>query len=66
MKFIGTTIPVRTEIAKWYGLSERGLRYRLAQKGVHITNRILTLSDIELIISQLGKPPLFPADLFLI
>ena len=50
----------RTEIAAWYGLSERGLRYRCAKYGVHITNRILTKSDVRQIIEKLGDPPFLP------
>lgn len=50
----------RCDIAKWYGICTSALRYRFAQKGIKITNRIFTISDVEYIIEKLGKPPFMP------
>lgn len=54
----------RTEIAQWYDIKERTLRYRMETKGIHITNRILTECDIRLILKGLGKPLYMPPDLY--
>ncbi len=54
----------RTEIAHWYDISERTLRYRMENKGIQITNRILTEDDIRLILKGLGKPLYMPPDLY--
>ena len=63
MESTSIDIFTRAEVAKWYKLSERGLRYRFIKKGVVITNRSLTLTDIEYIISKLGKPPFMPPNI---
>jgi hypothetical protein len=54
----------RADIAKWYNISERALRDRMQKKQVHITNRVLTDDDIRTILSALGKPQCFPAELY--
>ena len=59
-----TKIITRTEIAVWYGLTERGLRYRMQKENVHISNRILTECDIRSILKGLGRPCFMPLDLY--
>lgn len=53
----------RADIAKWYNISERALRDRIQKKQINITNRVLTDDDIRKILSTLGKPQSFPAEL---
>ncbi len=50
----------RTDIAAWYGISERALRNRLTKCDVHITNRTLTIDDIRTMLAALGKPLYMP------
>ncbi len=54
----------RTEIAQWYGITERSLRYRMQKENVHISNRILTVCDIRLILKGLGRPRFMLSDLY--
>lgn len=53
----------RTEIAKWYGITERALRNRMQNKNLRITNRILTQDDIRLILRVLKEPQSMPPEL---
>ena len=39
----------RTDVATWYGITERGLRYRMKEAAISIKNRILTFGDIKAI-----------------
>jgi hypothetical protein len=54
----------RTEIAQWYGITERALRNRMKNVNLHITNRILTRDDIRLILRVLKEPQFMPIDLY--
>ncbi len=54
----------RTEVALWYGITERALRYRMNNKNIQIANRILTECDIRLILKRLDKPFYMPPDLY--
>lgn len=54
----------RTEVAQWYGITERALRYRMDSKNIQIANRILTECDIRLILKGLGKPLYMPPHLY--
>ena len=50
----------REVVAKWYGISVEGLRYRFRQYQVKIKRRIFTIDDVRYIISRLGIPPFLP------
>ena len=50
----------RETIAKWYGLTVHGLRYRFKTHGVRLQHRILTISDVQYIISKCGMPSNLP------
>jgi len=50
----------REDIAKWYCISERGLRLRFQKAKLSIKHRVLTLMDILIIFQALGKPQLCP------
>ena len=54
----------RTEIAAWYGISERGLRYRMNEAKISIKNRILTFDDVKAILIALGIPQNLPRELY--
>ncbi len=54
----------RTEIAGWYNISDRGLRYRMKEAAIYIKNRILTFDDIKAILIALGVPPNLPTELY--
>ena len=55
----------RTELATWYGITERALRYRMKEKNLCVENCILTWTDIRFIIEHLGVPPHLPPDVVL-
>ena len=50
----------RADIAKWYNISESGLRKRMTKKDVLIENRVLTDDDVRLILTALGRPQGIP------
>lgn len=54
----------RTEIAAWYSISERGLRYRMNEAKISIKNRILTFDDVKAILIALGIPPNLPFEMY--
>lgn len=54
----------RTNIAAWYGISERGLRYRMKEATISIKNRILTFDDVKVILTGLGVPQYLPSELY--
>lgn len=54
----------RTEIAFWYGISERGLRYQMNEAKISIKNRILTFDDVKAILIALGTPQNLPRELY--
>ena len=56
------TIITRVELAKWYGITERGLRKRMKKAELCIKNRILTLNDLWTIIEKIGFPPMIPPE----
>jgi hypothetical protein len=53
-------MPTRLEIAKWYRITDRGLRLRMEVAKLRIKNRVLTLCDMRAIIKELGMPPSMP------
>jgi hypothetical protein len=53
----------RTDVAEWYRISERALRYRMAKSSAHVSNRILTKDDVRYMIKKLGDPPSMPPEL---
>jgi hypothetical protein len=57
------TIITRVELAKWYGITERGLRKRMKKADLCIKNRILTFNDLWIIIEKLGLAPMMPSEL---
>jgi hypothetical protein len=57
------TIVTRVELAKWYGITERGLQKRMKKAELCIKNRILTFNDLQTIIEKLGLPPMMPSEL---
>ena len=50
----------REDIAKWYNVTESGLRKRMRRKKVGIENRVLTDDDIRLVLTALGRPQGIP------
>ncbi len=50
----------RADIAKWYNVSESGLRKRMKRKKIHIENRVLTDDDVRLILKILSRPQGIP------
>ena len=58
-----TNLPIltRQEVAKWYGLTVHGLRQRFKMAGIHIPRRLLTITDVQYIITKLGIPPYLPS-----
>ena len=53
--------PITQEmVAKWYNLTIHGLRYRFKKHGVRLQHRLLTISDVQYIISKCGIPPNMP------
>ncbi len=54
----------RTDVAGWYGISERGLRYRMNKAKISIKNRILTFDDVKMILIALGVPQNLPPELY--
>ena len=54
----------RTDVAGWYGITERGLRYRMNLAAISIKNRILTFDDIKAILIALGIPQNLPTELY--
>ena len=53
----------REMIAKWYGLTLNGLRSRFKTHDVRLKNRVLTISDVQQVISKCGIPPNLPEDI---
>jgi AraC-like DNA-binding protein len=67
MKEVVTELPeniTREEIAKWYGIKERALRLRMEKAKLHIQNRILTITDVALILEKLGVPRNLSVELY--
>lgn len=54
----------RTEIAQWYGVTERALRNRMKKANLQVTNRILTKCDIRLILTALKEPQFIQRELY--
>ena len=53
----------RLMLSQWYGLTISGLRSRFKTHGVHLKNRVLTISDVQYVISKCGIPPNLPEDI---
>ncbi len=51
----------REDIAKWYGISQRGLRKRFQKEKLVIKSRILTIKEIWAIFKVFGLPHDCPA-----
>jgi hypothetical protein len=67
MKEVVTELPeniTREEIAKWYGIIERALRLRMKNAQLRIRNRILTITDVALILKELGVPRNLSVELY--
>lgn len=67
MKEVVTELPeniTREEIAKWYGIIERALRLRMQNAQLRIRNRILTITDVALILKELGVPRNLSVELY--
>ena len=52
----------RLMLAEWYNLTISGLRSRFKTHGVHLKNRVLTISDVQYVISKCGIPSNIPDD----
>jgi hypothetical protein len=53
----------RFDIAEWYKITTRALRFRMEKACIQIANRILTIDDGRLIFKALGEPPFLPFEL---
>jgi hypothetical protein len=53
----------RLDIADWYKITTRTLRYRMEKAFLRIANRNLMIDDAKLIFKVLGEPPFLPPDL---
>ena len=56
-------IITKIDVAAWYNIGERALRYRMAKVNVQVSNRILTKDDVRHMIKKLGDPPTMPLEL---
>ena len=56
-------IITKIDVAAWYNIGDRALRYRMEKVNVQVSNRILTKDDVRYMIKKLGDPPAMPLEL---